>query len=766
MSELSQQPGERMTAHELASAIDIDVSSIANWRRRHPDFPKGIVQNRSQTYDVNDLTIWLDPRRVPHPRWHAGETADASYGRRLRHHLAARQVVTAPREGGERHAQAVRELTSLAKRSFPGLQPAQVLDAALSLTFIWVMDIDAWNDIEASAGQIGTVIRVADGVARRYGLAPMGDGVFRNLSRSRVDDIGRLVRISSQLGKPGFQTVSHLVADAVGTAASNYRTPQEVSALIAACALPVTGRVASIADLYCRHGEMAVAAVDSAVPHSPSVQVFGPDSAAIQRVRMRLVMSGLRHDALVTDSDPWQRRSTTTFDAVVVNPPFNQMLSGDSASWEYGNPPEHRANLAWAQAALAATSSRGKAAILMPVSAAASGDNSEIAIREALVDRGAVRAVIRLSGDLFPNSSADAMIWVLQHPQIRRDENQIVFVDATGFKSKTSERERPRLTDPSAIADLVREPHNLTPEVPREVNRTGAVSPARFVVVSANVVADHDYALTPHTYLRDSRVGGNTALSHVEDHDRDSSSALRRLNGIAPTTAAVRGLADEWPDGWKRRPLGELCDIKSGTSRLTRSKLNRSENARVPVLRPGNVKARRIVTDDIDHTTDDTAARFDAYRLRQNDLLVVRVGQVQDIALVPDMMHDHALYDSNLTRLRIKINDEGLPAIDPRYLLEFLLSRATTARIRATASAHIAPTISAAALADLTVPIPSLAEQQSVVTALVDRESRIESLRAALHAEENARDMLADGLLGGELAMDEGSNPRDGSDKD
>ncbi|WP_406232093.1 restriction endonuclease subunit S [Nocardia sp. NBC_01009] len=57
-------------------------------------------------------------------------------------------------------------------------------------------------------------------------------------------------------------------------------------------------------------------------------------------------------------------------------------------------------------------------------------------------------------------------------------------------------------------------------------------------------------------------------------------------------------------------------------------------------------------------------------------------------------------------------------------------------------------------LADLEVPVPRLEQQQAIAVVLADREQRIVSLRAALRAEEEGRDVLAEALVTGVVRVD------------
>lgn len=116
--------------------------------------------------------------------------------------------------------------------------------------------------------------------------------------------------------------------------------------------------------------------------------------------------------------------------------------------------------------------------MLMSVSETSS-DEHEQSGRKELVDRGAVRAVIRLSRDLYPVSSVDTTVWVLEHRRRRGPQPRIVMVDATSLKLKSRERERPVLAGAEQISALVRDPFDLVPGESRSVVVEHAIGLAR-----------------------------------------------------------------------------------------------------------------------------------------------------------------------------------------------------------------------------------------------------------------------------------------------
>ncbi|MGW5141712.1 N-6 DNA methylase [Nocardia beijingensis] len=488
----------------------------------------------------------------------------------------------------------------------------------------------------------------------------------------------------------------------------------------------------------------------------PVVHATGHDRDAARRTRMHLIVRGRSGTVEVAPGGaPWRRHRTELFDAVVVNPPFNGSLGADATqvNWEYGSPPPHNSNMAWLQAALAATSAHGRAVVLMPVSEADGRSRSKGEDpRRQLVDRGALRAIIRLSGDLFPVTSVDTTVWVLGHPQVGRAARTITFVDATQLKLKESKSDRPRLVGVPAIAELIRTPGSLAPGEIREllVETGSSRAVGRAVAVPASEVAARGYLLTPHTYLGPVIEKGDAYLRQIRRDADAAAKARKRVIDLPPgskTTARRELDSTGMPQGWKAVRLGDLCDIKIGPSTLTKSHVSIGDDGVVPILRPRNLDTRRIDTDRVDRATLAVAEQFATWQICAGDLLLVRVGQVQNAAIVgPD--HHGCLIDSNLTRLRPKPD-----TITPQFLLEFLLRGTSVDQIRATATVGVAPSMSGRKFADFVIALPPLAEQVAIVDILYEHERRVIASRESMLAEEKLRCSLAEGLMTGSVGL-------------
>ncbi len=275
--------------------------------------------------------------------------------------------------------------------------------------------------------------------------------------------------------------------------------------------------------------------------------------------------------------------------------------------------------------------------------------------------------------------------------------------------------------------------------------------PGWAVAVSPSDVANKKYMLTPHTYRVLAVEKGEESLrkiqSGAEAVEKTRTAVVESLSGFPAMTLGEIG-AHGIPSGWSTERLGEICDIKVGPSALKRSSM--VADGPVSILGPTNLQLRRIDTHEIDRTTPEVAQKFADWRVRKDDLLLVRVGQVQKAAIAAEE-HSGYLINSNLTRLRMK-EDKAVIVIS-RYLLEYLLRDTSIRHMLATATVNVASSMSGAKLADFPILVPPQEEQAAVVGVLVDRQHRITALRNALEAEEQLRSSLAEGLMTGSVGL-------------
>ena len=130
----------------------------------------------------------------------------------------------------------------------------------------------------------------------------------------------------------------------------------------------------------------------------------------------------------------------------------------------------------------------------------------------------------------------------------------------------------------------------------------------------------------------------------------------------------------------------------------------------VPVIHPRHLRDGLIQAGD---APDADAATLEHYSLQPGDVLWVRTGAMGQTAIVRRGESGWLLH-TNLLRLRVKETAE----LDPAYLLAYLSQPAVQARIRDRSIRSVTTSLSTATLGDLEMPLPPLADQRQVLSAL------------------------------------------------
>ncbi len=223
---------------------------------------------------------------------------------------------------------------------------------------------------------------------------------------------------------------------AEGASRGEFYTPPSVAALLVQLVGPVG---ATIYDPCCGSGGLLIQALAAGTaPAAP--QAFGQESNPETRAiaAMGFFARGIAAelgpraaDTLAADLHAGRRFAT-----VLANPPFNLRRWRDGVDpadprWALGLAPASNANLAWVQHILAHLAPGGRGAVVLANGAMSSQLRAERALRSALLDAGAVEAVVSLPELLFYATPIPACVWLLRPPQ--DDPGSVLFLHAEGL---------------------------------------------------------------------------------------------------------------------------------------------------------------------------------------------------------------------------------------------------------------------------------------------------------------------------------------------
>ncbi|MPY52626.1 N-6 DNA methylase [Streptomyces acidicola] len=548
--------GVLVSRADIARFAGVKRPAVTNWERRHADFPQPLGEPAEGPADIEvfsaaQVLAWLDLRAIPANARRAEEPEGTTYGDRFRASL-----------GGTRTGallKAVDRLSGPEAERFRGeLSHADYLTVLLTLVYVRGCLPEEWQRILSEARRFQfphsgeLLVRILASAVRR-GLGPEHERLLlalsQNLGDSRMADTIRLLDDTGPVDRAehaqAFERLMARYSDRMGKRAGDFFTPRAAVDVLTKLVADGSQDVRSVHDPFVRAGELLSAAWDAVADAQGSpleASGAGVGEHPLALAGMNLALHGVPEARLWTGStspsagdDPWHQG----FDRIVTNPPFNVKLERpvEHGHWRYGSPPQHNANFDWLQYAVTRLRRDGRAAVLMPDIAAFSANPSERRIRAAMVEDGAVEALIALPAQLFTTTGIRVTIWLLRHPTGTCDE--ILFVDASHLGSLVS-RVRRELA-PHETQRILEEYRSWI--AARADGSVFAETEGLSRAVSIEKIREKDYTLSPAFYVPSGRPSGAPPvepadlaalagqLTELHARARDADAAVEELLG-------------------------------------------------------------------------------------------------------------------------------------------------------------------------------------------------------------------------------------------
>ncbi|MGC9561991.1 type I restriction-modification system subunit M [Brachymonas sp. M4Q-1] len=447
-----------------------------------------------------------------------------------------------------RQAELRTRLTDPDDEYFYGNAAPEDIDAELEdrdyyreVNVFWVPEPARWETLRAAAKQPAIGLRIDEALDLIETENPRLKGILdKRYARAQLPDgkLGELVDLVSTIGfgqTPGtardvlgqvYEYFLGMFASAEGKRGGQFYTPASIVRTLVAVLAPHRGQVY---DPCCGSGGMFVQSEKFIEAHGGrmgDVSIYGQEAnpTTWRLAAMNLAIRGIDFnlgrepaDTFTHDQHPDLRA-----DYILANPPFNisdwwhGSLEGDPR-WQYGTPPQGNANYAWLQHMLHHLKPTGRAGIVLANGSMSSSQNSEGAIRAAMVDADVVEVMVALPGQLFFNTQIPACLWFLAKQKQRSGE--VLFIDARKL-GKMISRVQAELDD-AAIARIAD-----TVAAWRGEARPGAEMAAYADVpgfcrsVPLAEIAQHGHVLTPGRYV---------GAEEVEDDDEAFADKLQQL---------------------------------------------------------------------------------------------------------------------------------------------------------------------------------------------------------------------------------------------
>lgn len=680
----------------IAGRAGVRLAAVSNWTRRHADFPTPVdsVEGR-ELFAADQVAAWLDRRRIPSNALLPTERAGRTYGQRFRAAGRGAEVAT----------------ENDAATTSPGAVLGDLLQAHLFRPTGEPRYRELLLDQIAAMG-VSALPPAGQPVA---GESPVQEGIRTVLASRGIADAATAAPLFDRLIDEFQLKDKRRSVDTI--------TPPTVAKLVGKLA---PAGIRSAYDPYCRTGEL-LAAVMAGRPRRDLVRGCVPAHRSPRLAQQRLGLHGVTLD--VPPSTPLVR-TRERFDVVVCNPPFNVPLGmfASGRKWPFDRPPEHNANLAWPQHAWESLSEpAGRAFVLMPNIAAVSDHPNDRHIRQAMLARGAIEAVIALPEGIFADTGALTMLWLVRP----RGDDRVLFIDATSSGERV--HGRTVLTDPDAIARCY---HRWLAGA--DYRSTGV--PCREVCVEEIVQADH--SVDPRRYVAvdlDAHAADDNPERSLRDAVIDLQRARHAVAQLAPVSAPALSNARTPVRRHRAVRLDELCELQPGPSSRRLQKVP-DRGGRIRVVRPVHLVDGSLAA-DLDEISVADPPDPSRYGLKRGDLVCVRRGSVGRFALV-DEAADDAVFDTALIRLRVRAD-----AVDPRYLLHCLRRPSVVRWLQRNTAGSVVRSIRPQRLGELTVEMPSMDAQRSSADQLDAVDHELTAYRAAAVAAAAVREALTSRLL-------------------
>ena len=411
-----------------------------------------------------------------------------------------------------------------------GEEAAEDHDEYLAEGIFWVPDVARWRHLSANAKDPKIGVMVDDAMrAIEADNAQLKGALPKVFGRAGLDPavVTGLIDLFSNIEFDGtpkdFDLIGRIYEYFISEFASNegkrggdFHTPKPVVELIVDMIEPVKGRLYEPchgSGSFMVHSEKFLEAHKY---RREDLAIYGQERnhTTYGLARMNLAIRGIvarlewnPEGTLLRDAFPDEK-----FDFVMANPPFNVSdWSGDILAedrrWKFGAPPVGNANFAWMQHIYDKLSATGIAGVVMANGSMSSMSGGEGDIRRAMVEAGAVDAMIALPGQLFYGTQIPACVWILardksngvaKNSKLRDRRGEVLFIDARRMGALVPGSRKQKELSREEIAKIASAYHAWRgePDAGGYEDEPGFCKAA-----SLEDIAKHNHVLTPGRYV-------------------------------------------------------------------------------------------------------------------------------------------------------------------------------------------------------------------------------------------------------------------------
>lgn len=235
---------------------------------------------------------------------------------------------------------------------------------------------------------------------------------------------------------------------------------------------------------------------------------------------------------------------------------------------------------------------------------------------------------------------------------------------------------------------------------------------------------------------------GSDLLKHIRVHKQQliAEGKLRKEKPLPPVTPAETPF--ELPDGWVWCRFGDLCFVTKLAGFEYTNHINLQEEGEVPVVRAQNVKKGVMDTTNVLYIDLATSLKLQRCALDKPAILITFIGQggIGNVALFDKQQRWHLA--PNVAKIEPY---EVAPSLN--FLLYYLLSAPGQDQIFSISKSTGQPSLSMATIREMRIPLPPLAEQQTIGERVAGLFGKVDALAEQLNTARQVAGRLRQAVL-------------------